>query len=71
MVRSRSPSIVEDQEWTFAANETYWQGRPKLDGIEYIYVGDRRGLEAYRAGDLDIIGVRHDVPDLNDPELSA
>jgi oligopeptide transport system substrate-binding protein len=29
--------IDEDQQWTFAANDRYWQGRPKLDGIEYIY----------------------------------
>jgi oligopeptide transport system substrate-binding protein len=26
--------IDEDQRWTFAANDNYWQGRPTLDGIE-------------------------------------
>ena len=48
--------IDEDQQWTFAANDNYWQGRPKLDGIEYRYVDDAAvALEAYRAGDLDIV----------------
>ena len=51
--------IAEDQEWTFAANDNYWQGRPKLDGIEYVYVDDAAvALEAYRAGDLDIVRLR-------------
>ena len=36
-----------------AANEHYWAGRPKLDGIEYVYIDDPQvALEAYRAGDL-------------------
>ena len=48
--------IAEDQEWTFAANENYREGRPKLDGIDYVYVEDSAvALEAYRAGDLDIV----------------
>lgn len=48
--------IDEDQRWSFAANDNYWQGRPKLDGIEYVYVEDSAvALEAYRAGDLDIV----------------
>jgi len=66
--------IAEDQEWTFAANEQYWQGRPKLDGIEYVYVGDPAvALQAYRAGDLDIIGVGPTLlPEIrDDPELAA
>ena len=43
--------IDEDQRWTFAANDTYWQGRPRLDGIEYIYADDSAvALEAYRTG---------------------
>jgi oligopeptide transport system substrate-binding protein len=66
--------IDEDQRWTFAANDNYWQGRPKLDGIEYVYVADPAvALEAYRANDLDIIGVGATLlPEIqNDPELSA
>jgi oligopeptide transport system substrate-binding protein len=66
--------IEEDQQWSFAANDDYWQGRPKLDGIEYVYVADPAvALEAYRAGDLDIIGVGPTLlPEiLDDPGLSA
>ena len=66
--------IEEDQQWSFAANDNYWQGRPKLDGIEYIYVADPAvALEAYRADDLDIIGVGPTLlPEiLDDPRLSA
>lgn len=66
--------IVHDQEWTFAANDTYWQGPPKLDGIAYIYVADPAvALAAYEADDLDILGVGPTIlPDVNaDPALSA
>jgi oligopeptide transport system substrate-binding protein len=65
--------IAEDQEWTFAANENYWQGRPKLDGIDYIYIEDGAvALEAYRAGDLDIVDLEPAQAEevLADPELS-
>jgi oligopeptide transport system substrate-binding protein len=51
-------SIEEDQEWKFAANDNYWQGRPKLDGIDYVYVEDAAvALEAYRSGDLDVVNL--------------
>jgi oligopeptide transport system substrate-binding protein len=65
--------IAEDQEWTFAANDNYWQGRPILDGIDYVYVDDSAvALEAYRAGDLDIVQI--EPPQIQevqaDPELS-
>ena len=44
-----------DQLIGFAANEHYWAGRPKLDGIEYVYIDDPQvALEAYRAGDLHV-----------------
>src|SRR5829696_196844 len=65
--------IDEDQRWTFEANGNYWQGRPKLDGIEYVYIDDAAvALEAYRAGDLDITRVRTpQIPEVTtDPELS-
>ncbi len=67
-------SIDEEQEWSFVANDNYWQGRPKLDGIEYVYVADPAvALEAYRADELDIVGVGATLfPEiLNDPKLSA
>ncbi len=66
--------IVQDQEWAFAANDAYWQGRPKLDGIDYIYIGDPAvALEAYRANDLDILGVGGTLlPEVQaDPGLAA
>ncbi|MGH2615750.1 MAG: peptide ABC transporter substrate-binding protein [Thermomicrobiales bacterium] len=65
--------IAEDQEWTFEANENYWQGRPLLDGIEYVYVEDSAvALEAYRAGELDTVDLEPvQIPEvMNDPELS-
>ena len=65
--------IAEDQEWTFAANDNYWQGRPLLDGIDYVYVDEAAvALDAYRAGDLDIVQLQSSqIPEVNaDPELS-
>lgn len=48
----------EDQLVGFTANENYWGGRAKLDGIEYVYQGESAvALEAYKAGDLDIVDV--------------
>ncbi|MDQ2652108.1 MAG: peptide ABC transporter substrate-binding protein [Chloroflexota bacterium] len=67
-------SIAEDQEWTFEASDNYWQGRPKLDGIDYVYVDDSSvALEAYRAGDLDIVSIQPpQIPEVEaDPDLSA
>ena len=65
--------IDEEQRWTFAANENYWGGRPKLNGIEYRYVEDAAvALEAYRSGDLDIVHLEPpQIPEVqSDPELS-
>ena len=46
----------EGQVAEFKANENYWAGRPKLDGIEYMYQKDTAvALEAYKAGQLDIM----------------
>jgi len=47
--------IEQDQLVTLTANENYWQGRPALDGFEYIYQPDSTvALEAYRADQVDI-----------------
>jgi oligopeptide transport system substrate-binding protein len=65
--------IDQDQRWTFAANENYWQGRPLLDGIEYRYIDDAAvALEAYRSGDVDIVQLEPpQIPEVeSDPELS-
>jgi oligopeptide transport system substrate-binding protein len=46
---------VEEQQVGFVANEHYWGGRAKLDGIEYVYQGETAvALESYNNGDLDI-----------------
>jgi oligopeptide transport system substrate-binding protein len=51
----RMSAFASDQQISFRANEHYWQGRPKLDGIEFVYVDDPAvALAAYRNGDLDI-----------------
>jgi oligopeptide transport system substrate-binding protein len=66
--------VEEDQEWTFAANDSYWQGRPALDGVRYRYVDEAAvALEAYRAGDLDIVQLQSSqIPEVTgDPELAA
>ncbi|MBL8128580.1 MAG: peptide ABC transporter substrate-binding protein [Chloroflexia bacterium] len=65
--------VEEGQEWTFAANDNYWQGRPRLDGIVYRYVDEAAvALEAYRAGDLDIVQLGSDqILEVEaDPELA-
>jgi oligopeptide transport system substrate-binding protein len=63
-------SISEDQEWKFEANDSYWQGRPLLDGIDYVYVDDSSvALEAYRAGDLDIVAL--EPPQIPEVEADA
>jgi oligopeptide transport system substrate-binding protein len=65
--------IDQDQRWTFAANDNYRLGRPKLDGIEYRYITDNAvALDAYRAGDLDIVVLApSQIPEVDaDPELA-
>ena len=48
-------TMEEDQQITFSANEAYWGGRPKLDGIEYVYIPDSAvAVEAYRQGQVDV-----------------
>jgi oligopeptide transport system substrate-binding protein len=65
--------IDEDQRWTFEANDNYWQGRPLLDGIEFVYIEDATvALEAYRTGDLDMATIEApQIPEVQaDQELS-
>jgi oligopeptide transport system substrate-binding protein len=65
---------VEEQQVTLVANENYWAGRPLLDGIEIVYQGESAvALEAYRAGDLDIMDVDpQQIPEIQaDSELAA
>ena len=65
--------INEDQLIVLKANERYWGGRPKLDGVEFVYQTDPAvALAAYRAGQLDIAWPDpSDIPGIkSDPELS-
>jgi oligopeptide transport system substrate-binding protein len=65
---------AEDQQVSFVANENYWGGRAKLDGIDIVFQGESAvALEAYRAGDLDIVQVDpQQIPEIQaDPELNA
>ena len=66
------------QSVSFVANEHYWAGQPKLDGIEYHYFDEdeygTEALAAYTRGDLDMIyapypyGSQPEIAD--DPRLS-
>lgn len=65
--------ITEQQLITFEANDNYWQGRPLLDGIEYVYQGESSvALEAYMNGDVDIMQVDpSQIPQIqSDPVLA-
>jgi oligopeptide transport system substrate-binding protein len=54
----RITRIADDQEIDFVANDHYWGGRPRLDGLDYVFIKDSTvALEAYRAGQVDITGV--------------
>ena len=59
----KSSNVIE-----FKANQNYWQGKPKLDGVLYRYITDLSvGLQAYKRGEIDIA-----VPDPNDvPTVKA
>jgi oligopeptide transport system substrate-binding protein len=51
----RMTSFDREQQISFVANDHYWQGRPKLDGIDYVYIDDPSiALEAYRTGELHV-----------------
>ena len=65
--------IEEDQLIAFEANDNYWQGRPAVDRIEYVYITDAAvALEAYRAGDLEIVQLEPpQIPEVQaDAEIS-
>jgi oligopeptide transport system substrate-binding protein len=53
------PEGGEPAKIVFAANERYWDGRPRLDSIEYLHfsahrTGEQR-LQQYRDGILDMV----------------
>jgi oligopeptide transport system substrate-binding protein len=53
---------------TYKANENYWRGRPKLDGVEIKIIEDGAvAFQAYQKGEVDMI-----TPDPNDiPGIKA
>ncbi len=56
-----------EQSAFFAANESYWNGPPELDGIELVFFDDDQSqLDAFRSGSLDFI---IKVPDDLQPAL--
>jgi oligopeptide transport system substrate-binding protein len=59
----RSSNTIE-----FKANENYWAGRPKLDGLQVRYIDDLAvALQAYKNDEVDMI-----PPDPNDvPTIKA
>ncbi|MCS7255623.1 MAG: peptide ABC transporter substrate-binding protein [Thermomicrobium sp.] len=65
--------VVEDQRIRFVANPNYWEGKPKLDGVEIVYQKESSvALEAYKAGQIDMFSPDpSQLPAIkSDPELS-
>ncbi len=52
----------------FKANENYWAGKPKLDGLQFRYIEDLAvALQAYKNNEVDVM-----IPDANDvPTIKA
>jgi len=52
----------------YKANENYWGGRPKLDGVQFKYIDDLAvALQAYKSGEVDVFTPDpNDVPTLKD-----
>jgi oligopeptide transport system substrate-binding protein len=56
-----------------AAADTYWQGKPKIAGVQFRYIGDLAvQLQAYKNDELDIANIDpNDIPTVKgDPVLS-
>lgn len=64
----QSQNLIELQ-----ANENYWAGRPKLDAVRLVFIGDLGvALQAYKNNEIDItLPDPNDVPTIKaDPVLS-
>ena len=59
----KSSNVIE-----YKANENYWGGKPKIDGVQYKYIDDLAvALQAYKNGEVDVM-----TPDPNDvPGIKA
>jgi oligopeptide transport system substrate-binding protein len=65
--------MTTDQLISLEANPNYWEGKPKLDGLEFVFIKDSAvALEAYKAGQVDIMAPDpSQIPALKaDPVLS-
>lgn len=59
----KSSNVIE-----YKANENYWGGKPKIEGVQYKYIDDLAvALQAYKNGEVDVM-----TPDPNDvPGIKA
>jgi len=48
-------TIVPGESVTFTANEDYWQGAPKLDGITLKVVAEQTVANALETGEIDVV----------------
>jgi len=48
-------SIVPGESVTFTANEDYWKGTPKLDGVELSVVAPQTVAQALENGEVDMV----------------
>ncbi|MCD7101270.1 ABC transporter substrate-binding protein [Pseudoclavibacter sp. 13-3] len=49
-------SYSANQSITLKANDNFWQGRPKIDGIQYVYYTNSDAqVQALRSGDIDFV----------------
>lgn len=48
-------SIVPGESVTYTANEDYWKGAPKLDGITLKVVSPETAVQAVESGEVDIL----------------
>ncbi|WP_028245726.1 ABC transporter substrate-binding protein [Pseudoclavibacter soli] len=49
-------SYSANQSITLKSNDNFWQGRPKIDGIQYIYYTNSDAqVQALRSGDVDFV----------------
>lgn len=70
----RLTSHVEDQEWVFERNDSYFRGAPGIQTLRYrIVTSPETSLLAYKQGEFDLLGPSStQLPQIEgDPALSA
>gem|GEM_PF-5543423 len=63
--------MLPEQKVSLAANEAYWGGKPALDGIERLVIGDAlTRLSKFKNGEVDMVNLeRQDVDGLKNSEF--